>query len=816
MQLSESWLRRFVDPGLSTDELAHALTMRGLEVEDVRPVAPPFAGVVVGEVLDVERHPNADRLSVCRVRVAADGTPLTIVCGAPNVAAGIKVPCAVVGGVLPPPMAGGAPFAIGRATMRGVASEGMLCSARELKLSDDHAGLLILAADAPVGAPIRDVLDLDDHVLTLKLTPNKGDCLSTLGVAREVAALSGKPLAEPVYEPVPPTIDDVLPVVVEAPTLCGRFSGRIVRGLDARAATPGWMVDRLARSGQRSVSALVDISNYVMLEVGRPTHVFDLHKIHGGLSVRWARDGESLKMLNGVTVTLAADVGVIADAVAIESLAGIMGGDATAVSLATTDIYLEAAFWWPDAIRGRARRYGFSTDAGQRFERGVDPATTVEHIEHITRLVLDICGTDATRVGPVDDQVVGLPERRPVRLRVARAAKVIGIDVSGDEIAAVFDSFAFTYDREGDGPDEVFVVTAPTWRFDIEIEEDLIEEVARGYGFERIPAHLPVARHRMRAQPEERRGVHALADALAARDYREAINYSFVEAAWERDFAGNEQPIRLLNPIAAPLAVMRSSLIGSLVANVRFNANRKADRVRMFEVAKVYARDATVVDGPVSVAGIAQVLRVAAIAWGGAAADQWGTAPRAVDFFDVKADVEALFAPLGRAAAPIFAAAVHPALHPGRSARITSRGRPVGFCGELHPRWVQEYELASAPVVFEIDADALTTASLPVVAAIAHFPTVIRDLALIVDAALPAARVLDAIGTAQEADNGIVRDVRLFDQYRGKGLKENEKSLAFRFWLQDTRQTLDETAIETAMANIVAALGATVGARLRH
>ena len=816
MQLSESWLRSFVDPDLTTDELAHALTMRGLEVEDVRPVAPPFTGIVVGEVLDVARHPNADRLSVCHVRVAPDDAPLTIVCGAPNVAPGIKVPCAVVGAVLPPPKDGDPPFTIGRATMRGVASEGMLCSARELKLSDDHAGLLILAADAPVGAPIRHVLDLDDHVLTLKLTPNKGDCLSTLGVAREVAALAGRPLAEPVYAPVPATIDDVLPVVVEAPTLCGRFSGRIVRGLDARAATPAWMVDRLARSGQRSVSALVDISNYVMLEVGRPTHVFDLQKIHGGLSVRWARDGESLKLLNGDTVTLASDVGVIADEGAIESLAGIMGGDATAVSLATTDIYLEAAFWWPDAIRGRARRYGFATDAGHRFERGVDPGTTVEHLEHITRLVLDICGTGATRVGPIDDQVVNLPARRPVRMRVARATQVIGIDVSGDEIAAIFDSFAFRYAREGDGPDEVFVVTAPTWRFDIELEEDLIEEVARGHGFEKIPAHLPVARHRMRAQPEQRRGIHALADALAARDYREAINYSFVEAAWERDFAGNEQPIRLLNPIAAPLAVMRSSLIGSLVANVRFNANRKAARVRMFEIAKVYARDASVVDGPVSVGGVSQVLRVAAIAWGGAAADQWGVPPRAVDFFDLKADVEALFAPLGRDAAPVFEAAVHPALHPGRGASITSRGRPVGFIGELHPRWVQRYELPAAPVVFEIDADALTAASLPAVAPVSRFPTVIRDLALIVDADLPAARVLDAIGTVQEPDHGIVRDVRLFDQYRGKGLKENEKSLAFRFWLQDTRQTLDETAIESAMANIVAALGTSVGARLRQ
>lgn len=819
MQLSESWLRSFVDPALSTDELAHALTMRGLEVEDVRPVAPPFDGIVVGEVLDVAKHPNADRLAVCKVRVSPGGEPLNIVCGAPNVAVGIKVPTALVGAVLPPPKDGDAPFEIRRATMRGVASEGMLCSARELKLSDDHSGLLILSNDAVVGAPLRDVLDLDDHVFTLKLTPNKGDCLSALGVAREVAALSGMPLAEPSYAAVTPTIDEVLPVRIDAPELCGRFSGRIVRGLDACAVTPTWMKERLARSGQRSVSALVDISNYVMLEVGRPTHVFDLAKLHGGLAVRWAKDGESLKLLNGDTVALTPDVGVIADAFdgreVIESMAGIMGGDATAVSLETTDIYVEAAFWWPDAIRGRARRYGFSTDAAHRFERGVDPATTVEHIERITRLVLDICGTDATRVGSVDDRIVALPARTPVRMRVARAAQVIGIPIEGDEIAAIFASFGFAFTREEDAAGETFVVSAPTYRFDIEIEEDLIEEVARGYGFEKIPAHLPVARHRMRARPEARRSVHAVADALAARDYREAINYSFVEADWERDFAGNDEPIRLLNPIAAPLAVMRSSLVGSLVANVRFNANRKATRVRMFEIAKVYRRDLEAGDGPLSVAGIVQPLQVGGIAWGTVAADQWGIASRPVDFFDVKADVEALFVGLGLEAAPTFERTVHPALHPGRAARIESAGRVVGFIGELHPRWAQRYELPSPPVVFEVAGDALMQVAPPTVEPVSRFPTVVRDLALIVDAALPAGRVMDAIEVARSGQHGLVRDVKLFDQYRGKGLNENEKSLAFRFWLQDTRQTLDETAIESAMANIVTTLGNSVGARLR-
>ena len=817
MQLSESWLRTFVDPDLSTDELAHELTMRGVEVEDIRPVAPPFSGIVVGQVLEVAKHPNADRLSVCKVD-AGGGATLSIVCGAPNVAAGIKVPCARIGAVLPPPKDGDAPFEIRGATMRGVASEGMLCSARELKLSDDHAGLMILSADAPIGAPLRDVLDLDDHVFTIKLTPNKGDCLSALGVAREVAALSQAPLVEPSYAPVAVTTDETLPVTIEAPDLCGRFSGRVIRGVDAYAATPDWMKKRLARSGQRSVSALVDISNYVMLEVGRPTHVFDLGKIHGRLSVRWARPGETLKLLNGDTVELAADVGVIADEHAIESMAGIMGGEATAVSLATTDIYVEAAFWWPDSIRGRARRYGFSTEAAHRFERGVDATTTVAHIERITRLVLDICGTGATKVGPIDDQVTGLPKRDPVTMRVARAAKLIGLPITGDEMAAIFDRFSFAYARDGHGDAEVFRVTPPPYRFDLEIEEDLIEEVIRGHGFENIPTRLPVAPHAMRAQPEERRSVHALADAVAARDYCEAINFSFVEEAWERDFAGNADPIRLLNPIAAPLAVMRSSLVGSLVANVRFNANRKASRVRMFEIAKVYRRDPAIADGPVSVAGIDQRLQVGGIAWGGAADDQWGTPSRAVDFFDVKADVEALFAALGPAAAPTFAPFAspgHPALHPGRSASIASRGEVVGFIGEVHPRWQQHYELPSAAVVFEIDAAALTRADLPVVEPISRFPTVQRDLSLVFDAVIPVDRVLAVIAASPNVNHALVRDVKLFDQHRGKGLKENEKSLAFRFWLQDTRHTLDESTIDATMDAIVKALGDRLGARLR-
>jgi phenylalanyl-tRNA synthetase beta chain len=803
MQFSENWLRTFVDPPLSTEQLAHLLTMGGLEVEDVVSLAPTFTGIVVGAVRAVEKHPNADRLSVCTVD-AGTGVDLQIVCGAPNVRAGIKVPCALVGALLPPPEPGAAPFEIKLAKMRGVESQGMLCSARELKLSDDHSGLLILDEGAPIGMAFRDLLDLDDHVFTLKLTPNKADCLSVYGVAREVAALSGATLTVPSYEPVPVTLEERLPVRILAPELCGRFSGRIIRGVDARAPTPEWMKQRLARSGQRSISALVDISNYVMLELGRPSHIFDLQKIHGGLEVRWGAPGETLKLLNGTTVALDGDVGVIADSEAVESLAGIMGGDATAVSLETTDIYMEAAFWWPEAIQGRARRFNFSTDAAHRFERGVDPETTVEHLERISHLVLEICGGIA---GPIDDHRVTMPVRTPVRMRVSRAARVIGVAVAPEEIAAIFRRLNFAFTEELDA----FVVTAPSYRFDIAIEEDLIEEVARCHGFEKIPAHLPIARHAMLEIEETHRTLHEVRDLLVAADYQEVLNFSFVEAQWEADLAGNEAPIRLVNPIASPLAVMRTSLLGGLIANLRYNLNRKAARVRIFEISKVFLADPAAEDGPLAVAGLAQPTRVGGLAYGPASHEQWGVQPsRAVEFFDVKADLEMLLAPQ----VPRFVPGAHPALHPGRSARIELDGRPIGWLGELHPRWLQKYELPQAPVVFEIDALALETVPLPRIAEISKFPAVARDVAFYFDSRIAAQDILDEIDAVRSRGGpaGLIRDVVLFDEYRGKGLKINEKSLAFRLRLQDTQQTLSDEIVDQAVASVSAALRDKFGA----
>ncbi|MPQ55566.1 phenylalanine--tRNA ligase subunit beta [Duganella sp. FT27W] len=807
MQFSENWLRTMVDPKMTSDELAHLLTMSGLEVEEVEPVAPPFSNVVVGLVRDMAKHPNADRLNVCQVDVGT-GTLLTIVCGAPNVRPGLHVVCAMAGAVLPPG-ADGKPFEIKVGQLRGVESQGMLCSAKELKLSEEGSGLLELPDDAPVGQNFRDYYALNDLKFTIKLTPNKADCLSVLGVAREVSALTGTALNAPTFSAVPVTSDEVLPVKISAPDLCGRFAGRVIRNLNAKAATPDWMKQRLERSGQRSVSALVDISNYVMLELGRPSHVFDLAKIHGSLDVRWAKEGESLKLLNGNTVALNEWVGVIADEQEIESLAGIMGGDSTAVSLETESIYLEAAFWWPSAIQGRARKFNFSTDAAHRFERGVDYATVVEHIERITALLVEICGTAATQVGPVDDQIVNLPQRTPVQLRTARAQKVIGVPLDDQVIADIFTRLALPFTLA----DGVFSVTAPSYRFDIEIEEDLIEEVARVYGFENIPAVAPVAANTMVIAPENTRSLFAVRHQLADLGFQEVVNMSFVEAAWEQDFGGNANPIKLQNPIASQMSVMRSTLVGSLVANVRYNLNRKTNRVRVFEVGAIYQRDDSVADGPLAVAGYRQPKRVAAMAYGSNADEQWGQDSRAVDFFDLKADLEHLFAPQTLR----FEKAEHPALHPGRSANVLLGGQVIGFIGELHPRWMQKYELPNAPVVFEVDAVALQQRTVPEYVEISKFPGATRDLAVVVKQGVAAQDVLDAFYAAVQASPQakLVQAIVLFDEYRGKGLEADEKSLAFRFSLQDTQNTLQDDVVEAIMTAAGSAAQQKHGARLR-
>ena len=807
MQFPESWLREFCNPPITTEALAELLTMAGLEVEEMRKVAPPFSGVVVGEIVEAVQHPNADKLRICKVDAGAlspDG-PLQVVCGAPNARVGIRVPLAMVGAELPPPEEGGKPFRIGVGKLRGTDSFGMLCSARELKLADDHGGLLELPLDTPVGISLRDALKLDDTLFTLKLTPNLAHNLSVLGIAREVSALTGAPLNAPTFMPVTPTHDERVPVRIEAADLCGRWVGRVVHGVDPKTATPAWIVDRLARCGQRSVSPLVDISNYVMFELGRPSHIFDHSKIHDELVIRWARPGETLKLLNGNTVDLDAKVGVVADSQGPESLAGIMGGDATAVSDATTSVYVEAAFWWPTAVAGRSRRFNFSTDAGHRFERGVDAETIPAHVERITQLILDICGGKA---GPLDDVVARLPERAPVTLRVARAAKVIGMPLTQADCVGVMKRLGLAT-TEGEG---TITITPPSWRFDLQIEEDLIEEVIRVLGFGRLPDTPPIAPVTARVRLESSRSTHAVRRAVAALDYQETINFSFVEARWEQELAGNADPIKVLNPIAAPLAVMRSSLVGSLVQILRNNLARKAPRVRIFEIGRVFRRDASVASTLTSVAGVAQPLRVAGLAWGPADSLQWGVAERNVDFFDVKGDVEQLLAPR----AVKFAAADHPALHPGRCAAVLVDGQPIGHVGELHPRWRQGYELPSAPIVFELDLAAVQARDVPQARPLPRQQAARRDLALVVQDHVKH----DALMAALRDDaTGLVRSATLFDVYRPRqnaaDFAPGERSLAVRLELLADDATLTDEVIDQAVAAAIARATAACGARLR-
>ncbi len=794
MKFSESWLRTFVNPALSSAELSHLLTMAGLEVEELEPVAPAFDQVVVAQVLEVVKHPDADRLKVCQVDIgpmSGSGTPLQIVCGAPNVAPGLKVPCALPGARLP------GDFRIKVAKVRGIESSGMLCSAKELGLAEDASGLLELPADAPVGTSLRSYLDLDDQIYTLKLTPNRADCLSLTGIAREVAALTGTPATYPDIRPAPVSTHASRPVVLEASLACPRYCGRVISGVNARAATPEWMRRRLERSGLRSISALVDVTNYVLLELGQPLHAFDNAKLKGSVRARMARAGESLKLLNGQTLTLAEDVLVIADDSQPLALAGIMGGEASSVTLETTEIFLESAFFAPKAIAGRARRYNFSSDSSHRFERGVDFGNTLNALERATALVLEICGGEA---GPITEARGELPEHPPVRLRTARVKKVLGLAFSADEIAALLGRLALPFVREGDD----FIVTPPSYRFDMEIEADLIEEVARLHGYDNIPAPAPVGTLAMLPQEETRRPLFRVRQLLADRGFQEVINFAFVQEAWEQDFAANMNPIRLANPIASQLAVMRSSLIGGLVENLSTNLKRKQSRVRLFEQGRCFLRDA----GAAPVPGYDQPWRLAALAYGPARPEGWGNDGRKVDYFDLKGDLEALLAP----ARLSFARLDHPALHPGRAARVSRDGRVIGCIGELHPEWVQKYDLPTPPVLFEIDLDAAVQARLPVYTEVSRFQPVIRDLAVVVDQQLALQDLLEGMKAAAKAP---IQDLQLFDVYLGKGVPEGKKSLAFRIVMQDTQRTLLEAEIDSALADLTAYLEQNFAAQLR-
>ncbi len=796
MNIPENWLRSFVDFRISMEQLAHLLTMSGLEVESCAPVAPPFKGVVVGRVLTAAKHPNADKLTVCTVDTEKD--IFQVVCGAPNVRVGMLAPLALVGAKLNS-------LEIKKSVLRGIESNGMLCSARELGLSEDHAGLLELAADAKPGRDVYKVLDLDEQVFTFKLTPNRADCLSVLGIAREVAALTGSPLRAPRIKAIPSESKAKHPVRITHADGCGRFAGRVIRNVNAAAPTPAWMRERLARAGQRSIAALVDVTNYVMLELGRPLHVYDQDKLQGAIDVRWGCAGEKVLLLNGEEVAVDRSVLCITDGSGPIGLAGIMGGESTKAETATRNLFLESAFFFPEAIAGRARRYNFTSDASHRFERGVDFANNVDGIERATQLILEICGGEP---GPTVDLVKRLPKRQPVRMRAARAQKVLGIDIASKEIESVFRRLGLIFKHKN----KIFTVNPPSYRFDLSIEEDLIEEVARVHGFDNIPAHPPRAPAMMRAQPEAKRSLHALRERIAACDYQETINFAFVEPAWEADFSGEADPIRLLNPIASQASVMRTTLIGSLVANIRYNHARKLPRIRVFEVGRVYLREPSALDGALAVAGLRQPVRVGGAAFGPALDEQWASPTRGVDFYDVKADLEAICAPRRLR----FESAAHPALHPGRSARVMLGGdagyQPAGWLGELHPRWQQKYELPQPAVLFELEAGILTEVALPTPTQPSKFPPVVRDIALLIDVAVPAQALLDA---AQAEKPAIVREVAVFDLYQGPSLPAGKKSLAFRVVMQETERTLTDVEADSARDALIGLWGRRFGAILR-
>jgi phenylalanyl-tRNA synthetase beta chain len=775
MKFSESWLRTLANPSLSSGELSHLLTMAGLEVEEMVGVAPAFDKVVVAQVLSKEKHPDADRLNLLSVDVG-QAEPLAIVCGAGNVTVGMKAPCALVGAQLPG-------IEIKQAKVRGIASFGMMCSSKELGLAEESSGLLELAADAVVGQSIRAHLDLDDHLLTLKLTPNRCDCLSLNGIAREVAALTGTALQAVPAASFKQADTQSRKVSVTAAAACPRYSGRVISGVNAKAATPAWMVQRLERCGLRSICALVDVTNYVLLELGQPLHAFDLNKLNGDLEVRFARGGEKLKLLNEQTVDLQEDMLVIADGKGAVALAGVMGGADSAVDDATTDIFLESAFFAPSVIVGKSRRLGFGSDSSYRFERGVDFAATQIALDRATQLILDICGGQA---GAVTEVLGALPVRHPVKLRTSRVLRVLGIALAADEIAQILSRLGMAFQQQGDE----FMVTPPSYRFDIAIEEDLIEEVARVHGYEKIQPVPIQARMSILPLVEAQRPLAKLRQSTVLRDYQETINYAFVEAAWERDLCGNVAPIALKNPIASQMSVMRSSLLGGLLGALRTNLARKQPRVRLFEIGGCFANEA---------GSYVQHERLAGLAYGAVQSEQWGAAARNVDFYDVKGDIEALFAPRSLS----FEAAVHSASHPGRSARILLDGEAIGWIGELHPQWQQQYDLPQAVVWFEVELAALLATHVPVASEVSKLPPVRRDLAVVVDERIAAQSLL----TALQADKApFVIELGLFDVYRGKGVEEGKKSLAFRVLLQDTQKTLTDVEIDKSIARLVAVL----------
>lgn len=773
MKVSLQWLKELVAIGdMPVEKLAHALTMGGLEVEEITPVAGDFAGIVVGHVKAVEPHPNADKLRVTQVD-AGTGELLTIVCGAPNVAVGQKVPCALIGATLPG-------LEIRKAKLRGVESSGMLCSARELGLSQDHSGLMVLDEGAPVGRDVRQWLSLDDVYLTLKLTPNRGDCLSMFGIARDVAAITGAALTLPSAAPVATATKDSREVRITEAKTCGQYFGRVIRGIDARAKTPDWMVRRIERAGLRAISPLVDITNYVMLERGQPMHAFDDAKLSGAIDVRFMKPGERVKLLNEQEVEYRAGLLAITDASGPVALGGVMGGFDSMVGGTTANVFFEAAYFDPETVQGKARELALTSDAAYRFERGVDYGATGAALERATALTLELCGGTP---GPLTHARGQLPVRHPVRVRPGRVRALLGYEIADAEMHDILKRLSCLPESGHDA----LAVTPPSWRFDLVLEEDFVEEIARIHGYDHVPAAPPRSSLPMLRIREGERTRFDLRHALAALGYQEVVNYSFVDAAWESDFAGNAKPVRLANPIASQMSVMRTTLLGGLMQTLRGNLNRGEARARMFEIGRCFEGDA---------ADIAvQPERVAALAYGTRRPEQWAEKGAPLDFYDAKGDIEVVAG--GRDLE--FVAASHPACHPGRCARVRWQGNDIGMVGELHPRLQQKYELASAPVLFELLTEPLMQGAPPAFLGLSRMPAVRRDVSFLVADQVPARAILEGL---KKGVPGFVRELEIFDQYRGKGVEPGQKSLALRIVMQDTDRTLTDSEVEAVMASV--------------
>jgi len=800
MKFSEQWLREWVNPDLTTAVLGHQLTMAGLEVDAIEPVAPAHSGVVVGKILSAEKHPDADKLQVCQVDVGElSEQPLQIVCGASNARKDLLVACAMVKAVLP------GDFKIKKSKLRGVESYGMLCSEKELGLADSAEGIMELPADALVGTTLNEYLQLDDVSIELGLTPNRGDCFSIAGVARETGVMTRSNVNPVTINELPASIDDTININISAEEACPRYAGRIIKNVNIQAQTPLWMQEKLRRCGNRSISPLVDITNYVMLELGQPMHAFDLEKIQGGINVRMAEAGEKLTLLDGQEISLNADNLVIADDHQALALAGIMGGESSAVSDETKDILLESAFFAPDKIIGKARTHGLHTDSSHRFERGVSPELQVQAIERATQLILDIAGGE---VGPVVEKSCQayIPKASMILLRKEKISRVLGIEIDDETVKDVLKRLEMNVVNCQDG----WQVTAPAFRFDIEYDVDLIEEIGRIYGYDNLPVTLPHGAIEMAACPEDRINELKVKELMVNLGYQEAICYSFVEPSAQNLITPDNPGIKLSNPISEDLSVMRTSLWTGLIGALVYNQNRQQNRIRLFEVGSRFVPGGS----DQSDNELLQEVMVAGIINGSAFPEQWGEKTRTIDFFDLKADVEALLSLGGDLLSYRFAAEQHPALHPGQSARIYKDNQAVGWMGTLHPTVAKAMDVKSTSILFEVEFAAISAAKVPNFKILSKFPAIRRDIAIIVGDDVESSAIINCIRQTAENEQSNVT-VELFDVYIGEGVEAGKKSLAVSLSLQEQDRTMTDDEIETLIQAVLSDLEQQHGAKLR-